>query len=85
MIQRSEVIVLVDSGAEANFLSTYIISSLSLPLSQMRPFQVEVGNGAIEPGVGGCENVKLIVQGVSIVANFLVMELGRSEVVLCAR
>ena len=77
--------MLVDSRAEANFLSTHIVSSLGLPLSQMRPFQVEVGNGAIEPGVGGCENVKLIVQGVAIVANFLVMELGRSKVVLGVR
>jgi len=42
----------------------------------MRPFQVEVGNDAIKLGVGGCENVELIVQGVSIVVNFLVMELG---------
>jgi len=83
-IQDSKVIVLVDSGAEANFLSTDIVSSLGLPLSQMRPFQVEVGNGAIEPEVGGCENVELIVQGISIVANFLVMELGRSKVVLGA-
>jgi len=40
------------------------------------------GNGAIDPGVSACENVELIVQGVSLVANFLVMELGRSEVVL---
>ena len=83
-IQGSEVIGLVDLGAEANFLSTHIVSSLGLPLSQMWSFQVEVGNGATEPGVGSCENVELIVQGVSIVANFLVMELERSEVVLDA-
>jgi len=82
MIQGSEVIVLVDLEAEANFLSTHILSFLGLPLSLMRPVQVEVGNDAIEPGVGGCKNVELIVQGVLIVANFLVMELGRSEVVL---
>jgi len=31
-IQGSEVIVLVDSGVEANFLSTHIVSSLGLPL-----------------------------------------------------
>ena len=84
-IQGSEVIVLVDSGAEANFLSTPIVSSLGLSVSQMRPFQVEVGNGAINTGVEGCEIVKLIVQSVSIVANFLVVELGRSEVVFGAR
>jgi len=83
-IKGSEVIVLVDTGAKGNFLSTHIASSLGLPLSPMRPFQVEVGNGAIELGVGGCKNVEMIVQGVSIVANFLVIELGLSEVVLGA-
>ena len=85
MIQGSKVIVLEDPGTEANFLSTHIVSSLGLPLTLMRPFQVEVGNGAIEPELRGCKNVKLIVQGVSIVANFLVMELERSKVVLGAR
>jgi len=83
-IQGSEVIVLVDLGVEANFLSTHLVYSLGLPLCSMRPFQVEVGNGAIELGVRVCKNVKLIMQGVSIVANFLVMELGRSKVVLGA-
>jgi len=37
-IQDSKVIVLVDLGAKANFLSTHIVSSLGLALSQMRPF-----------------------------------------------
>ncbi|XP_057747483.1 uncharacterized protein LOC130966679 [Arachis stenosperma] len=43
-----------------------------------------VGNGAIEHGLGGCEEVEILVQGISIVEDFLVMELGRSEVVLGA-
>jgi len=34
-IQGSEVIVLVDSGVEANFLSTHIVSSIGLRVSQM--------------------------------------------------
>ena len=68
-IEGLELIVLVDTGVEANFLSTHIVSSLGLPLSPMQPFQVEVGNGAIELGVEGCENVKMIVQGVSIVGS----------------
>jgi len=54
-IQVSKVIMLVDSGAEANFFSTHNVSSLGLPVSQMQPFQVEVGNGVIDPGIGGCE------------------------------
>ena len=70
-IQGLEVIVLVDSGTEANFLSTHIVSFLGLPLSAMLPFQVKVGNDTIEPRVGGCENIKLIVQGVSLLQTSL--------------
>jgi len=83
-INDRDVIILVDPGAEANFLSYKLVSSLGLPLLQLCPFRVEVGNGAIEQGVGGCENVVIQVQGITIVENFFVMELGRSEVVLGA-
>ena len=83
-IHGMEVVVLVDPGAEANFPSTKLVSALGLSLLQLHPFCVEVGNGAIEQGVGGCEAVEVLVQGISIVANFFVMELGRSEVVLGA-
>ena len=83
-INDREVIILVDPVPEANFLSSKLVSSLGLPLLQLCPFRVEVGNGAIEQGVGGCENVVIQVQGITIVENFFVMELGRSEVVLGA-
>jgi len=51
----------VDPGAEDNFISAKLVPVLGLPLLQMRPFRVEVGNGAIEHGVGGCENVMILV------------------------
>ncbi|XP_020962930.1 uncharacterized protein LOC107607991 isoform X2 [Arachis ipaensis] len=84
VINGREVVILVDPGAEANFISSTLVSTLGLPLMRLPPFHIEVGNGAIEQGLGGCENVKILVQGISIIANFLVMELGRSEVVLGA-
>jgi len=82
IINGREVIVLVDSGAEANFLSSTLVTALDLPLLPLSPFRVEVCNGAIEHVLGGCEGVKILLQGITIVENFLVMELGRSEVVL---
>jgi len=39
--------VLVDSGAEANFLSSTLVTALDIPLLPLPPFRVEVGNGAI--------------------------------------
>ena len=81
-INDREVIILVDPRVKANFLSSKLVSSLGLPLLQLCLFQVEVGNSAIERGVGGCENVLIQVQGITIVENFFVMELRRLEVVL---
>jgi len=72
----------VDPDAEANFLSSNLVDALFLPLLPMSPFHVEVGNAAIEQGLGGCKDITLVIQGITIVANFLVMELGHSEVVL---
>jgi len=66
----------VDPGAEANFLSSKLVSALDLPLLQLRPFRVEVGNGAIEQGVEGCENVVIQVQGITICENFFLMGAG---------
>jgi len=83
-INGSEVIILVDLGAKANFLSTTLVSTLGLPLVHLPPFRVEVGNGNVEHGLRGCERVTVLVQGISIVEDFLVMELGRFEVVLDA-
>jgi len=80
-INGRDVIILVDPRAEANFLSSKLVFSLGLSLLQLPPFQVEVWNGAIEQGVGGCENVVIQVQGITICEIFFVMELGHSEVV----
>ena len=81
-IQGEQVIVLVDSGASANFISTKVVEKLQLPIDRVKGFKVEVGNGAIEEGFGVCRGVELLVQGIRIVQNFFVLELGRPEVVL---
>lgn len=43
-----------------------------------------MGNSAIKQGVGGCENVLILVQGINMVKNVFLMELRQSEVVLRA-
>ncbi|XP_072088087.1 uncharacterized protein [Arachis hypogaea] len=63
---------------QGGFMATFTIMGL---LTSPRL----VGNGVIEHGLGGCEEVEILVQGISIVEDFLVMELGRYEVVLGAR
>ena len=81
-INGERVVVLVDSGATANFISLKLVEELKLPMEKIPGFKVEVGNGAIEEGHGVCKGVELTVQGIHIVQNFFVLGLGRSEVVL---
>ena len=48
------VVILVDIGATANFISTRIVEQLGLQVENTPGFQVEVGNGGIEKALGVC-------------------------------
>ena len=76
------VLVLVDSGALGNFLATRVAKELNLKVKKIPSFTIEVGTGQKEKGEGVCCRVELKVQGVNVIQNFFVMELGGMEVVL---
>ena len=58
-IGRRRVLVLVDSGASGNFLTTQLARELDLEVKQHPTFTIEVGNGQKERGDGVCCVVKL--------------------------
>ena len=73
-----EVIVLVDSGATRNFVSTKIVQELQLPVTEDRGFGVVVAGGEIRRGRGKCAGIILEMQGVEIMEDFLVFDIGES-------
>ena len=81
-IQGRDVLVLVDSGASGNFLNARVAKELQLKVKKVPPFTIEVGNGQKEQGAGVCCGLELKIQGISIIQNFFLMEMGGSEVVL---
>ena len=44
---QQPVLILLDSGSSTSFISTQLVSQLSLVPSQCAPFSVRVDNGAI--------------------------------------
>lgn len=81
-IGSKEVIVLIDSGATSNFISEKWVHESKLPVTKTRGFGVRVGGGQIIKGKGKCMNVILEIQEVEIIEDFLLFELGATDVIL---
>ena len=81
-IGEHSVIVLVDSGASHNFISETLANNLGLPISETGVFVVKLGDGRQISSAGMCKQIKLLVNGVSIVADFHLFNLGGVDVIL---
>lgn len=79
-IDGKDVVILVDSGASSNFISTSVAQQLGLPLSTYAPFGVTLGTGMKVFGDGICKNVKIKVQGLKICDDFFPLELGSLDI-----
>ena len=81
-INNQKVVVLIDSGASHNFISNELVSVLKLPITNTEPYRVILGTGSATKAQGICRGVGLILQRVEIVANFLPLDLGSTEIIL---
>jgi len=77
-----QVLMLIDCGATSNFISKELVQELQLPVKPTPEFVVEVGNGDKISNRGVCKDLQLEVQGLNIVQNFFLLDLGGTEVVL---
>jgi len=77
-----EVVILIDSGATSNFLSHKLAPELGLASTNTQSFAVKVANGHIFHGKEKCSGVMLEVQGVEMMEDFLLFELGGTDVIL---
>ena len=81
-IGSKEVIILVDSGATHNFLSLELVQQLALPLTTTTSYEVMMGTGISVKGKGICRGVCISMQGLTVVEDFLPLELGNTDVIL---
>ncbi|XP_010424221.1 PREDICTED: uncharacterized protein LOC104709277 [Camelina sativa] len=77
-----DVVVLVDSGATRSFVDYGLVKELGLTISTTRAFGVRVGGGRVLKGKGRVSGTLLGIQGVEIMEELLVIELGSTDVVL---
>lgn len=81
-IHGEEVVVLIDSGATHNFVSTEVMKKLNLPIDSAKAYNVFTAGWITIRGAGSCPDVRLELQGCSITSSFLPIELGSVDVIL---
>lgn len=77
-----EVVVLIDSGATHNFVSTKVVDELTIGVTDTGSVGVKLGNGLMARSYGCCKKVTLELPEVRTVEEFLPFELGGSDVIL---
>lgn len=78
----ANVVLLVDSGATSNFIDERLVHQMGWPVIETRGFGVRVGGGRVIRSRGKCVNVPLEIQGIEIMEDSLLFDLGDLDVVL---
>lgn len=82
VILGAEVVVLIDPGASHNFISSTTVEKLKIPVTSTKEFGVSLGTGDAVQGKGECKEVVLELPNVTVVEDFLPLQLGSSDVIL---
>ncbi|KAI0520045.1 hypothetical protein KFK09_007510 [Dendrobium nobile] len=77
-----EVVVLIDSGATHNFISTQVAEELGMEPTETGNYGVMMGTWKIESSIGICKGVEMRLQEIRVVEDFLPLKLGSTHVIL---
>lgn len=81
-VNGQPIIVMIDSEATNNFISTHTVQQLHLPFNTNEKFGVMLGNGERIKGAGVCQGVLVEIQNIEIIDDFLMLELGNTDMIL---
>ena len=81
-ISGEEVVVLIDSGASCSFIATWVVEKLGLPVVPTQEFGVAIGDCRVMTSSGKCEGLELVIQGIEIQGDFMLLDLGATDMVL---
>lgn len=82
MVGALPVLMLVDSGANKNFMSRRLALALGLRITETPTRQIRLGDGYAVPTLGECKGVIISVQGVKWEIDIVMFELGGYDLVL---
>ncbi|GKD45910.1 putative mitochondrial protein [Tanacetum coccineum] len=82
IIRDMIVVVLIDSGATHNFMSTRVVKQLGIMVMDSSRLMVTLGNGHVAHSEGMCKGVVVSLPGMQLIEDFLPLELGSTDVIL---
>ncbi|KAL0545922.1 hypothetical protein IC582_015819 [Cucumis melo] len=82
MVENQEIVIMVDCGVTHNFISLKLVENLKLPMAETTNYGVIMGSGKAVQGRGICKGITVGLPVISIVEDFLPLELGNIDMVL---
>lgn len=84
-IREREVIVLIDCVATHNFIHRHLVEELNIPVTNTTNYGIVIADGSTLQGKGVCKEVIIELPRVTMLENFLPIDLGRIDVILGCR
>ncbi|XP_073225787.1 uncharacterized protein [Cicer arietinum] len=81
-LQGAPILVLIDSGATHNFISTNVVEALGLPMVHSTPSGVKLGDDHRVRTMGRCKGIQIDVGMVQICFDAHVLKLGGVDLIL---
>lgn len=81
-IEKQEAVILIDPDATHNFILLQLVRHKQIPITKTGSYGVTMGTGGSIKGEGVCRGVNLQVQGLNIVDEFLLLNLGSDDIIL---
>ncbi|KAF7821313.1 Retrotransposable element Tf2 [Senna tora] len=81
-INGKEALIMIDSGATHNFISTEFVKKLGLTVEKTKACRVTLGDGYSVQQEGKCRGVEIELQGLQVQENFYLFKLGDVDMIL---
>ena len=80
-IGEQPMVILIDSGATHNFISSGLVQKMEIPIEITKTYGVLLGTGSVQ-GTGICRKVVVCLQGIEVMEDFMSFELSSSNIIL---